>query len=81
MPGMQSPGEPEQLATLWNLHWNGDWVRCVVYRTERGMELTVESAEAVMHREQFDMQPRALARARALRAAMIRRGWADVEPS
>jgi hypothetical protein len=78
---MKTPGGPRELATLWDLSWDGDRVRCVIYRTPDGMELKVESDDAVMFAERFDLQPRALARANALRDAMKRRGWQDAESS
>jgi hypothetical protein len=67
------------LATLWNLSWNGDRLTCVVYRDGDGrMQLRVESPDAVVVDERFELQPRMLARARALREALKRRGWEDV---
>ena len=69
----------QPLATLWNLAWQGDRLTCVVYRGGDGrMQLCVESADAVVIDERFELQPRMLARARALRAALKRRGWEDV---
>jgi hypothetical protein len=74
---MQSVGEVRPLATLWNLAWNNDRLRCAIYRTEAGLQLRVESAGAVVISERFDLQPRALARAQALRDSLKRRGWQD----
>ena len=74
---MSAPGEGRPLATLWSLSWNGDRVSCVVYRTRTGMLLRVESSGAVMITERFDLQPKMLARAQALRQALKRRGWQD----
>ena len=69
----------QPLATLWNLAWQGDRLTCVVYRGGDGrMQLCVESADAVVIDERFELQPRMLARAQALRAALKRRGWEDV---
>ena len=65
------------VATLWRLAWNDDHLSCVVYRTRTGMQLNVESDEAVVIAEKFALQPRALARANALRRALERRGWRD----
>jgi hypothetical protein len=67
------------VATLWRLAWDGNQVSCVVYRSDHGFELSVESPTAVVITERFDLQPRALARAHALRDALKRRGW--IEPS
>jgi hypothetical protein len=74
---MRVPGSTLHLATLWDLAWHGDRLACVVYRTEGGMQLRIESAEAVVMTEAFDLQPRALARANALRDALKRRGWQE----
>lgn len=74
---MSATGESQHLATLWSLSWNGDRVSCVVYRTDAGMLLRVESANAVMISERFELQPRLLARAQALRQALKRRGWQE----
>jgi hypothetical protein len=75
---MSAPGGSERLATLWSLHWNGDRVSCIVYRTGGEMLLRVESDQAVMITERFALQPRMLARAQALRDALKRRGWEEV---
>jgi hypothetical protein len=71
------PGDAGHLATLWTLTWEQDSLRCVVYRTAGGMRLAIESRDAVVHSEGFDLQPRALKRARALGDALRRRGWRD----
>ena len=78
---MRCPAGPPRLATLWTLAWEQDWLRCVVYRTESGMRLAIETADAEVHSEGFDLQPRALARARALGNALRRRGWRDARVS
>jgi hypothetical protein len=62
---------------LWKLVWRDDRLTCVVYRTSSGMQLRIESADAVVITERFDLQPRALARAAALRDALKRRGWIE----
>jgi hypothetical protein len=67
-----------RVATLWQLAWNDDRVTCAVYRNAGGFELSVESATAVIISERFTLQPRALARAHALRDSLKRRGWKDV---
>jgi BMFP domain-containing protein YqiC len=46
----------------------------------KGMELRLESAAGVILREPFEMQPRSLARARALRESLKRRGWNEINP-
>ena len=66
-----------RVATLWQLALNGNQLSCVVYRTETSFELSIESPTAVVIAEPFDLQPRALARAQALRDALKRRGWSE----
>jgi hypothetical protein len=65
------------VSTLWNLVFDEQRVRCVVYRGVNGMELRLESPTAVILREPFEMGPRALARTRALKESLKRRGWRD----
>jgi hypothetical protein len=66
-----------RLATIWQLTWKGARLSCAVYRRGTQLHLQVESPTAVIVSEHFDLQPRALARAHALRAALKRRGWED----
>jgi len=66
------------ISTLWNLTFNEQQLRCVVYRGVNGMELRLESPAGVILVEPFDMEPRALARTRALRESLKRRGWEDI---
>jgi hypothetical protein len=68
------------VSTLWNLVFDKQRVRCVVYRGVNGMELRVESPTGVILREPFEMEPRALARTRALKESLKRRGWRDANP-
>ena len=75
---MHAPGGSNRLAILWNLAWDGEHLACVVYRSTDGrMQLRVESADAVVVDERFELQPRMLARAQKLREALKRRGWED----
>jgi len=67
------------IVTLWSLTWKNDSVRCVIYQRENGMQLRLESPTAVILSEPFDMQPRSLARTKALRDSLKRRGWKDAE--
>ena len=67
------------VSTLWNLTFNNQHLRCVVYRDVDGLELRLESPAGVILSEPFEMEPRALARTRALRESLKRRGWAEVE--
>jgi hypothetical protein len=73
----EEPAGPERIALLWQLAWDDRTLACVIYRDDRGMELRVESDAAVIIRERFDLQPRALARAQTLRASLKRRGWQE----
>ena len=67
-----------RVATLWQLAWNENRLSCVVYRNADGFQLSIESLTAVVITEPFSMQPRALARSQALRAALKRQGWQEV---
>jgi len=62
---------------LWQLAWNDDRLWCSVYRKRDRLELTVESKKAIIVTEPFDVEPRAVARAQALRDALKRRGWKE----
>jgi hypothetical protein len=72
-----TPRGARRVATLWTLAWHGEQVSCVVYRTTAGLELAVQSGDRPILSEHFDLQPRALARAAALRASLKRRGWME----
>ena len=74
---MTDRADVRAVATLWQLAWNDDRLFCSVYRNGDGLQLRVESATTVIISEPFDMQPRLLARAKALRAGLKRRGWQD----
>jgi hypothetical protein len=67
------------ISTLWNLTFNNQHLRCVVYRDVDGLELRLESPAGVILSEPFEMEPRAMARTRALRESLKRRGWEEVE--
>lgn len=73
MPTREAP----PVATLWQLAWENQRLSCAVYRHGAQLQLRVQSADAVIVTEQFDLQPRALARAQALRDALKRRGWIE----
>jgi hypothetical protein len=66
-----------RVSTLWNLSFNGERVSCVIYHGNDGMELRLESPTGIILSEPFDMQPRAMARTRALRESLKRRGWRE----
>ena len=65
------------IATLWKLAWKEDRVTCAVYRQDGGFQLRLESGTATIFSEPFNLQPRMLARSRALRNSLKRRGWHD----
>jgi hypothetical protein len=65
------------VAVLWRLQLNGSRIACRVYRDGARLQLCVESATAVIVREPFELEPRAVARARMLRENLKRRGWID----
>ena len=73
---MSNAGETP-LAVLWELEWSENRLVCAVYRRANGLQLRVESAQAVIVSEPFVIEPRALARAQALRDDLKRRGWTD----
>src|SRR5258705_154313 len=65
------------VATLWKLMFKEDRGTCAVYHGTHRMGLRVESQSGVILSEPFDMQPRVLARTRALRESLLRRGWRE----
>jgi hypothetical protein len=71
---------PDGCITLWNLSFNQQRLRCVVCRGVNGMELRLESPTGVILVEPFDMEPRALARTKALQKSLKRRGWREENP-
>ena len=73
---MSDAGAPP-LAVLWELEWNENRLVCAVYRRATGLQLRVESAQAVIVSEPFVIEPRALARAQKLRDDLKRRGWSE----
>ena len=75
---MPMPPAASPLATLWRMAWNDDRLSCVVYRRDDGLQLQLESPSATILTEPFALQPRMLARSKALRRSLQRRGWQDV---
>lgn len=67
-----------RVATLWQLGWNDERVTCAIYRDTSGFQLRLESLTATILTEPFDLQPRTLARSKALHTALRRRGWHDL---
>ena len=68
-----------RLAVLWELELQENRLACVVYRLTRGLELRLESPQATIIAEPFELRPRMLAKARALRRGLTRRGWREGE--
>jgi hypothetical protein len=66
------------VATLWQLTLAKERLICTVYRNGEGLQLRLESATAVIMSEPFELQPRTVARAQALRASLKRRGWQEL---
>jgi len=62
---------------LWDLAWEGDRLSCAVYKAGSGLEMRLESGAKTILTEPFQIQPRALARVRALKRSLERRGWRD----
>jgi hypothetical protein len=73
-------GRVGRVTTLWNLIFDDSRVSCVIYRGADGMELRLESPAGTILTMPFDLQPRALARTRALRESLKRRGWKEANP-
>ena len=73
-------GRAGRVTTLWNLIFDDSCVSCVIYRGPNGMELRLESTTGTILTMPFDLQPRALARTRALRESLKRRGWKEADP-
>jgi hypothetical protein len=72
-----SSGNHVPVAVLWRLQLNGSHIVCRVYRDGARLQLCVESPTAVIVREPFELEPRAVARARMLCESLKRRGWVD----
>jgi hypothetical protein len=65
------------IAVLWDLEWNANRLACRIYRHGSEMQLRIESPTAIVITEPFEMRPRTLARVRALRDGLTRRGWRE----
>ena len=68
----------DRVATLWRLEWNDERLLCAVYRGAGGLQLCVESPSGIIASERFALRPRAVARVRALRDSLLRRGWREL---
>ena len=74
---MREPPDQPPIATLWTLALKDNRVSCAVYRTSEGFQLRIESPAGTILTEPFEMQPRMLARSKALHTSLKRRGWHD----
>jgi len=52
-----------------------------VYRGDGGLQICVESPSGIIAPERFALRPRAVARVRALRDSLLRRGWRELPAS
>jgi len=76
--GTVSEQHNRPVATLWQLELKEARVFCTIYRDGAGLQLRLESANAVIIEEPFALQPRMLARTQMLRDSLKRRGWSEV---
>jgi hypothetical protein len=67
------------VATLWQLAWQDDLLSCAVYKVGRGLEMRLEAGTRTLFAEPFELGPRMVARAHALRQSLLRRGWRELE--
>jgi len=68
----------DRVATLWRLEWNNERLLCADYRGAGGLQLCVYSPSGIIASERFAWRPRAVARMRALRDSLLRRGWREL---
>ena len=66
-----------RVTTLWKLKFQNNRVSCVVYRGPNGMEMRLEAPAGTILTMPFEMQPRSLARTKALRESLKKRGWLE----
>jgi hypothetical protein len=67
------------IATLWQLTWQDDLLSCAVYKAGKGLEMRLEAGTRTLFAEPFELGPRMVARAHALRQSLLRRGWRELE--
>ena len=72
------PTDPARVAMLWRLAWNNAHLSCAVYRDGERLEMRLESLTNVVVKEPFELRPRMLARAHALRDSLKRHGWREI---
>jgi hypothetical protein len=63
---------------LWQMAFDDSRLSCAVYRGRTGLVMRLETPTHTVLSEPFEIRPRVLARAQALRRSLKRRGWRDV---
>ena len=71
----------DPVATLWQLAWNDDLLSCAVYRAGKGLEMRIQAGTRTLFSQPFELGPRMVGRAQALRLSLVRRGWRELEPT
>lgn len=70
----------QRVGQLWQVESGDNRLSCGVYRDAEGSTLLrLESPGAVIMSLPFGFEPRMLARARAIHASLLRRGWSNVQ--
>lgn len=64
---------------LWQLAWKDDMLSCAVYRVGKGLEMRLQSRTRTLFAQPFELGPRMVGRAQALRRSLLRRGWRELE--
>jgi hypothetical protein len=64
---------------LWQLAWDDDLISCAVYKAGKGLEMRLEAGTRTLFCEPFELGPRMVSRAQALRRSLVRRGWRELE--
>lgn len=58
--------------------WNDDRLLCAIYKAGKGLELRLEIGTRTLFSEPFELGPKMVARVKALRRSLKRRGWRDL---
>ena len=69
----------DPVATLWQLAWNDDLLSCAVYKVGKGLEMRLEAGTTTLFAQPFELGPRMVGRAQALRRSLVRSGWRELE--
>jgi hypothetical protein len=73
------PRNVHPVATLWQLAWKDDLLSCAVYKVSKGLEMRIEAGTRTLFSQPFELGPRMVGRAQALRRSLLRRGWRELE--